>query len=139
MKTLVKYVLPQTGLFTIVLILITAAYQFINDGPFKALFLNLLVLIIGAFFFSCMEFYFFNRNYFKSYRLLLLTSVLTWYIGLGALMFLSGWMFFSLSNLITYTVEFAIVYYGFILYNRYRLNKDAEEINRYLESRNTNQ
>ena len=137
MKTLIKYVLPQTGLFTLVLILITTAYQVIENGPLKALFLNLLALIAGAFILSCFEFYFFNRNYFKSYRLLLLTSALTWYIGLGCLMFLSRWIFFSLPNLIAYTIEFAVVYYGFILYHRYRLKKDAEEINSYLERRNS--
>lgn len=137
MKTLIKHVLPQTGLFTLVLILITTAYQVIENGPLKALFLNLLALIAGAFVLSCLEFYFFNRKYFNSYRLLLFTSALTWYIGLGCLMFFSGWIFFSLSNLITFTIEFAIIYYGFILYHRYRLKKDAEEINSYLEKRNS--
>ena len=138
MKTLVKHVLPQTGLFTIVVILISAIYNITANSPFKPLFIKLLIIIAGAFVLHCLEYYIFNYKYFRSYKVLLITSVFTWYIGIGGLMILSGWMGYRLSNLIMYTVEFALVYYGFLRYNRYRLKKDAEEINEALAKRNTN-
>ena len=135
MKTLVKHVLPQTGLFTIVLILISALYNILENSPAKPLFIKLVILIACAFILSCLEFYLYNRKHFRSYKALLFTSVLTWYIGIGGIMILSGWMDFGLSNLIIYTIEFALVYYGFLCYNSYRLKKDAEEINEALSKR----
>ena len=135
MKTLVKHVLPQTGLFTIVLILISALYNIIENSPAKPLFVKLVILIACAFILSCLEFYLYNQKHFQSYKALLFISVLTWYIGIGGIMILSGWMDFGLSNLIIYTIEFALVYYGFLCYNSYRLKKDAEEINEALSKR----
>ena len=138
MKTLVKHVLPQTGLFTIVFILISAFYNIAENSPLKPLFINLLLIIAIAFTLSCLEFFLYNRKHFRSYNALLFTSVASWYIGIGGIMILTGWMGYSLSHLIIYTIEFALIYYGFMLYNSYRLKKDAEEINEALAKRNTN-
>ena len=135
MKTLVKHVLPQTGLFTIVLILISALYNIIENSPAKPLFVKLIILIACAFILSCLEFYLYNKKLFRSYKVLLFTSILTWYIGIGGVMMLTGWMGFSLSNLVIYTIEFSLIYYGFLCYNSYRLKKDAEEINEALSKR----
>lgn len=137
MKTLIKHILPQTGLFTIVFILISAFYNIAENSPAKPLFIRLLIFIAGAFIFSCLEFYLYNRKHFRSYKALLFTSVLTWYIGIGGLMIVTGWMGFHLHNVIIFTIEFALVYYGFMLYNSYRLKRDAEEINEALAKRNT--
>ena len=135
MKTLVKHVLPQTGLCTIVFLLISAFYNIAEDTSDKPLFIKLIIFIACGFILSCLEFYLYNRKHFQSYKVLLITSVLTWYIGIGASMILTGWMSPHLSNLIIYTIEFALVYYGFICYNSYRLKKDAEEINEALAKR----
>ena len=138
MKTLVKHVLPQTGLFTIVFILVSAFYNIIGDSTLKPLFINLTTFIAVAFLLNCLEFYLYNRKYFRSYNALLFTSILTWYIGIGGMLLLTGWMSFGLSHLIMYTIEFALIYLGFMFYNRYRLKKDAEEINEALAKRNSN-
>ena len=136
MKTLAKHILPQTGLFTIVLILISGIYNILANSSAKPLFIKLLIIIAGAFILNCLEFYVFNWKYFRSYMALMITSVFTWYIGIAGLMIVSGWMGHSPSNLVMYTIEFAIVYYGFLCYNRYRLKKDADEINEALAKRN---
>lgn len=138
MKTLVKHVLPQTGLFTIVFILISAFYNIVDNSPLKLLFIKLLLIIAIAFILNCLEFYLYNRKHFRSYNTLFFTSVVSWYIGIGGVMILTGWMGYGLSNLIIYTIEFALIYYGFMLYNSYRLKKDAEEINEALAKRNMN-
>ncbi|MBE5950770.1 MAG: DUF3021 domain-containing protein [Lachnospiraceae bacterium] len=138
MKTLVKHVLPQTGLFTIVFILISAFYNITENSPLKPLFIKLLLIIAIAFTLSCLEFFLYNRKHFRSYNALFFTSVASWYIGVGGIMILTGWMGYSLSHLIIYTIEFAFIYYGFMLYNSYRLKKDAEEINEALAKRNMN-
>ena len=129
MKTLVKHILPQTGLFTIVFILISAFYNITQNSLLKPLFIKLLLIISIAFVLSCLEYYLYNRKYFRHYNTLLFTSVISWYIGIGGVMILTGWMGYSLSHLIVYTIEFALIYCIFMLYNTYRLKKDAEEIN----------
>lgn len=136
MKTLLKNILPQTGLFTIAFILISAAYNIIEDSPDKLLFIKLLIIIGGAFLLNCVEYYILNSVWHSSARKGLFFSCLTWYIGVGALMLLSGWMSFSLANLFAFTVDFLLVYFLITWYNIYRLKMDAEEINRYLEQRN---
>ena len=136
MKTLVKHVLPQTGLFTTVVILISAFYNIVENSSLKPLFMKLLIIIAVGFVLTCMEYYLFNFRYFSSYNLLRFTSVLTWYVGIGGVMILTGWMGYHLSSLLIYTAEFALVYYGFLRYNTYRLKKDAEEINEALAKRN---
>ena len=88
MKTLVKHVLPQTGLFTIVFILISAFYNIAENSPLKPLFINLLLIIAIAFTLSCLEFFLYNRKHFRSYNALLFTSVASWYIGIGGIMIL---------------------------------------------------
>ena len=138
MKTLIKHVLPQTGLFTVVLILISAFYNITSNSAEKLLFIKLLIIIAGSFLLNCLEFYLYNRRHFRSFKFLFLTSVLTWYIGVGGLLVLTGWMGLSISTLIAYTIEFALIYCGFIFYNNYRLKKDAEEINEALAKRNIN-
>ena len=138
MKTLIKHVLPQTGLFTVVLILISAFYNITSNSAEKLLFIKLLIIIAGSFILNCLEFYLYNRKHFRSFKFLFLTSVLTWYIGVGGLLVLTGWMGLSISTLIEYTIEFALIYCGFIFYNSYRLKKDAEEINEALAKRNKN-
>ena len=137
MKTLLKNILPQTGLFTIALILISAIYNIIDNSPSKILFIKLLVLIAGAFLLNCVEYYILNSIWQTSAKKGMVFSCLTWYIGIGALMLISGWISFSLTNLIAFTVEFFIVYCLFTWYNIYRLKMDAEEINRYLKKRNS--
>lgn len=138
MKTLVKHVLPQTGLFTIVFILISAFYNIAESSLLKPLFIKLLLIIAIAFVLNCLEYYLYNWKYFRNYNTLIFTSVISWYIGIGGVMILTGWMGYSLSHLIIYTIEFALIYYVFMLYNNYRLKKDAEEINEALAKRNIN-
>lgn len=138
MKTLLKNILPQTGLFTIAVILITAIYNIIENSPSQILFIKLLFLIAGAFLLNCVEYYILNSVWQVSAKKGMVFSCLTWYIGIGALMLISGWIYFSLPNLIAFTVEFFIVYCLFTWYNIYRLRMDAEEINHYLEKRNSN-
>lgn len=136
MKSLIKFILPQTGLFTIAVILISAVYNIIENSPEKLLFIKLLILMAGAFLLSCVEYYLLNSLWLASTKKGLFFSCLTWYIGVGALMYFTGWVSFSLQNLIAFTVEFLIVYFLFTWYNMYRLKMDAKEINRYLEQRN---
>ena len=136
MKKLLKNILPQTGLFTIAVILISALYNIIENSPEKLLFIKLLVIIAGAFLLNCVECYLLTSVWQNSAKKGLFFSCLTWYIGVGALMLLSGWMSFSLPNLIAFSVDFIVVYFLITWYNIYRLKMDAEEINRYLEKRN---
>lgn len=137
MKKLLKNVLPQTGLFTIAVIFISAVYNILEDSPAKLLFIKLLLLIAGAFLLNCVECYCLSSIWQSSAKCGLFFSCLTWYVGVGALMLVSGWVSFSLPNLIAFTVNFFIVYFLITWYNIYRLKMDAEEINRYLEKRNT--
>ena len=51
-------------------------------------------------------------------------------------MLVTGWISFSVPNLIAFTLDFLIAYLVITRYNIYRLKMDAEEINRYLEKRN---
>lgn len=138
MKKLLKNVLPQTGLFTTALLLITAIYNIIRNSPEKLLFINLLVIIGGGFLLSCVEYYILPSVWQANAKCGLFFSCLTWYIGVGALMLVTRWVSFSVANLIAFTVDFVIVYFLITWYNIYRLKMDAEEINRYLEKRNAN-
>lgn len=138
MKNLIKYIIPQTGLFTTALLLITAIYNIIGNSPEKLLFINLLVIIGGGFLLSCIEYYILPSVWQANAKKGLFFSCLTWYIGVGALMLVTGWVSFSAANLIAFTVDFVIVYFLITWYNSYRLKMDAEEINRYLEKRNAN-
>ena len=45
MKTLLKNIIPQTGLFTMTLILISAIYNIVGNSEAKLLFVKLLILI----------------------------------------------------------------------------------------------
>ena len=136
MKKLLTIILPQTGLFTIALILISAIYNIIENSPSKLFFTTLLAIMGGAFLLNCVEYYILNSVWQRSTKYGLFFSCLTWYAGVGTLLFFSGWMSFSLPNLIAFTVDFLIVYFLITWYNIYRLKMDAEEINRYLEQRN---
>ena len=136
MKKIFKNVIPQTGLFTIALILISAIYNIIENSPSKLFFTTLLAIMGGAFLLNCVEYYILNSVWQRSTKYGLFFSCLTWYAGVGTLLFFSGWMSFSLPNLIAFTVDFLIVYFLITWYNIYRLKMDAEEINRYLEKRN---
>ena len=136
MKSLIKFILPQTGLFTMAVVLISAVYNIIENSSAKLLFIKLLILMAGAFLLSCVEYYFLNSLWLASTKKGLFFSYLTWYIGVGALMLITGWISFSLPNLIAFTVDFLIVYFLLTWCNMYRLKMDAKEINRYLEQRN---
>ncbi len=136
MKKLLKNVLPQTGLFTIAFILISAFYNIIENSPSKLLFIKLLIIIAGSFLLNCVECYILTSVWQNSAKCGLFFSCLTWYVGVSALMLFSGWVSFSLPNLLAFTVDFFIVYFLLTWYNIYRLKIDAEEINRYLEQRN---
>ena len=137
MNKLLKNVLPQTGLFFTALILITAIYNIIGNSPEKLLFINLLIIISGGFLLNCVEYYILPSIWQNSAKRGLFFSCLTWYVGIGALMHFTGWVSFSVPNLIAFTVDFFIVYFLITWYNIYRLKMDAEDINRYLEKRNT--
>ena len=136
MKKIFKDVIPQTGLFTMALILITAIYNIIRNSPEKLLFINLLIIIGGGFLLSCVEYFILPSVWQASAKKGLFFSCLTWYVGVGALMLVTGWVSFSVPNLIAFTLDFLIVYLVITRYNIYRLKMDAEEINRYLEKRN---
>ena len=136
MNKLLKNIIPQTGLFTIALILISAIYNIIQDSPSKLFYITLLAIIGGAFLLNCVEYYILAPVWQNSAKRGLFFSCLTWYVGIGALMLFTGWVSFSLPNLIAFTVDFFIVYFLITWYNIYRLKMDAEEINRYLEQRN---
>lgn len=137
MKSFTKFILPQTGLFTMALILISAIYNIVGNSPEKLLFINLLIIIGGGFLLSCVEYYLLPSVWQTSARRGLFLSCLTWYVGIGVLMLVTGWVGFSVPNLIAFTIDFLIVYFLITWYNIYRLKMDAEEINRYLENRNT--
>ena len=137
MKKIFKNVIPQTCLFTIALILITAIYNIIQNSPEKLLYINLLIIIGGGFLLNCVEYYILTSVWQTSAKKGLLFSCLTWYVGVGALMLITGWVSFSVLNLISFTLDFLIAYLVITRYNIYRLKMDAEEINRYLEKRNT--
>ena len=137
MKSFTKFILPQTGLFTIALILISAIYNIVGNSPEKLLFINLLIIIGGGLLLSCVEYYLLPSVWQASARRGLFLSCLTWYVGIGVLLLVTGWVGFSVPNLIAFTIDFLIVYFLFTWYNIYRLKMDAEEINRYLENRNT--
>jgi len=136
MKKIFKDVIPQTGLFTIALILITAIYNIIRNSPEKLLFINLLIIIGGGFLLGCVEYFILPSVWQVSAKKGLLFSCLTWYLGVGALMLVTGWVSFSVPNLIAFTLDFLIAYLVITRYNVYRLKMDAEEINLYLEKRN---
>ena len=136
MNKLLKYVIPQTGLFFTALILITAIYNIIRNSPEKLLFINLLIIFGGGFLLNCVEYYILPSVWQTSAKRGLFFSCLTWYVGIGVLMLFTGWISFSLQNLIAFTVDFIIVYVLITWYNIYRLKMDADEINRYLEKRN---
>jgi len=138
MNKLLKNVIPQTGLFSTALILITAIYNIIRNSPEKLLFINLLIIIGGGFLLNCVEYYLLPSVWQSSARKGLFFSCLIWYVGIGALMLFTGWVSFSLPNLIAFTIDFLLVYFLITWYNIYRLKMDAEEINRYLEQRNAN-
>jgi len=138
MKTLAKSILPQTGLFTMALILISAIYNIVGNSEAKLLFIKLLILMGGGFLLCCVEYCILPSVWQKSAKKGLFFSCLTWYVGIGALMLVTGWVGFSVPNLIAFTVDFLIVYFLITRYNMYRLKMDAEEINRCLEQRNTN-
>lgn len=137
MKSLAKYILPQTGLFTMALILISAIYNIVGNSEAKLLFIKLLILMGGGFLLCCVEYCILPSTWQKSAKRGLFFSCLTWYVGVGALMLVTGWVGFSVPNLIAFTVTFLINYFVITWYNMYRLKLDAEEINRYLEQRNT--
>ena len=137
MKSLAKYILPQTGLFTMALILISAIYNIVGNSEAKLLFIKLLILMGGGFLLCCVEYCILPSIWQKSAKRGLFFSCLTWYVGVGALMLVTGWVGFSVPNLIAFTVIFLINYFVITWYNIYRLKMDAEEINRYLEQRNT--
>ena len=138
MKNLLKNIIPQTGLFTMAVILISAIYNIIENSPAKILFINLLIIIGGGFLLGCVEYCFLPSVWQKNAKRGLFFSCLTWYVGIGALMLVTGWVGFSIPNLIAFTVDFLIVYFLITWYNIYRLRMDAEEINRYLDKRNAN-
>jgi hypothetical protein len=137
MKSLAKYILPQTGLFTMALILISAIYNIVGNSEAKLLFIKLLILMGGGFLLCCVEYCILPSIWQKSARRGLFFSCLIWYVGVGALMLVTGWVGFSVPNLIAFTVDFLVVYFLITRYNIYRLKMDAEEINRYLDQRNT--
>ncbi len=136
MKKILTTILPQTGLFTIALILISAIYNIIENSPSKLFFTTLLAIMGGGFLLNCVEYYILPSVWQASAKKGLFFSCLTWYVGIGALMHFTGWVSFSLPNLIAFTVDFIIVYFLITRYNIYRLKMDAEEINRYLDKRN---
>jgi hypothetical protein len=137
MKSLAKYILPQTGLFTMALILISAIYNIIGNSPEKLLFTKLLIIMGGGFLLGCVEYYTLPSVWQTNAKKGLFFSCLTWYVGVGTLMLVTGWVGFSIPNLIAFTVDFLVVYFLITRYNIYRLKMDAEEINRYLDQRNT--
>ena len=137
MKKILKDVIPQTGLFTMALILISAIYNIVGNSEAKLLFIKLLILMGGGFLLCCVEYFILPSIWQKNARRGLFFSCLTWYVGVGALMLITGWVGFSVPNLIAFTVTFLINYFVITWYNMYRLKLDAEEINRYLEQRNT--
>ena len=136
MKTILKNVIPQTGLFTMAVILISAIYNIIENSPAKILFINLLIIMGGGFLLCCVEYFILPSVWQKSAKRGLFFSCLTWYLGIGVVMLATGWVGFSVPNLIAFTVDFLIVYFLITRYNIYRLKMYAEEINRYLEQRN---
>lgn len=137
MKTLLKNIIPQTGLFTMALILISAIYNIVGNSEAKLLFVKLLILIGGGFLLCCVEYCILPSVWQKNAKRGLFFSCLTWYVGIGVLMLATGWIGLSVPNLISFTVIFLINYFVITWYNTYRLKLDAEEINRYLEQRNT--
>lgn len=137
MKKILKDVIPQTGLFTMALILISAIYNIVGNSEAKLLFIKLLILMGGGFLLCCVEYFILPSIWQKNARRGLFFSCLTWYVGVGALMLVTGWVGFSVPNLIAFTLIFLINYFVITWYNIYRLKMDAEEINRYLEQRNT--
>ena len=56
MKKILKYVIPQTGLFTMALILISAIYNIVGNSEAKLLFIKLLILMGGGFLLCCVEY-----------------------------------------------------------------------------------
>lgn len=138
MKNLLKNIIPQTGLFTMAVILISAIYNIIENAPSKPFYLTLLAIMGGAFLLNCVEYYLLHSVWQRSAKAGLIFSCLIWYIGVASLLFFSGWISFSVPNLIAFTVDFLIVYFLITWYNIYRLRMDAEEINRYLDKRNAN-
>ena len=137
MKTLLKNIIPQTGLFTMALILISAIYNIVGNSEAKLLFVKLLILIGGGFLLCCVEYCILPSVWQKSAKRGLFFSCLTWYVGIGVLMLATGWVGLSVPNLISFTVIFLINYFVITWYNTYLLNLEADEINRYLEQRNT--
>ena len=108
MKSFTKFILPQTGLFTIALILISAIYKIVGNSPEKLLFINLLIIIGGGLLLSCVEYYLLPSVWQASARRGLFFSCLTWYVGIGVLMLVTGWVGFSIPNLIAFTIDFLI-------------------------------
>lgn len=76
--------------------------------------------------------HFISKINFKTYRSYVLTGytiMLIIYLGLGKVF---GWFQFTISNIISVTIPFTLIYIGIYSYFRYMGRKEADRINQLL-------
>lgn len=132
MKTLIKSIIPYTAMGTTLALLVTAIYNLIV-GMDVRYYTNWLILICGIFLLYGIQFGVIERLEFKNSILYYVVVYAVWYLGLGTVLVITGWMGFGRKNMVIYTLVMTICY---VLLYRYSFKKTqiaADEINALIE------
>lgn len=130
MHKIMKTYFPGTCMvFTLVMLstIITNALY----GDFSDYHMYMLEILGMIILFYALD-HFISKINFKTYRSYVLTgytSMLIIYLGLGKVL---GWFQFTISNIISVTIPFTLIYIGIYSYFRYMGRKEADRINQLL-------
>lgn len=130
MHKIMKFYFPGTCIvFTLAMLSTTITNALYGDfSDYHMYMLEILGMII---LFYALD-NFISKINFKTYRSYVLTgytSMLIVYLGLGKVF---GWFQFTISNIISVTIPFTLIYIGIYSYFRYMGRKEADRINQLL-------
>lgn len=127
-KALFKHIIPNTALGTLIMFIFTAVFNMMY-GVNVAYYVKWMVLIVGYAGIYTIYYYVLEKVEIKNTILAYIIEYLYWYFCLAGISLLTGWIGFSVANLILYAVCTLIAYVAFCLYYKVRIRMQAEEIN----------
>lgn len=136
-KALFKHIIPNTALGILMMLIFTAVFNLLN-GMNVGYYSKWLILIFGYAGIYTIYCYGLGRLEIKNTILAYVIEYLYWYVCLVGISLLTGWLGFSVANLIIYAVCTLIAYVAFCLYYKIRIKMQAEEINELIAKRTNN-
>ena len=135
MSRLVMKVIEHVSVIMLAIMLISTVGGIIAEGVYKEVCLSFLLMVIGIAVISVIEFGVLERIEFRRVRSYYICSFVTWYLGMGAVVFGTGWMGLHAANVLQYTVITMVVYGAVTSMNIKKTERDAQEINELIQKR----